>query len=243
MLGTRPIIMVDIVLQGPGKNALSTGVMRAALAALDAAGDAPVLLTGHGDAFSAGLNLKEVATLDGEGMLRFLETLDALVVRLFTHPAPVVALLNGHAIAGGCILALCADHRVSVDAPSVRIGLNETALGLVFPPRVMKLARARLPRHTLDTVLLDAGLYAPAEALRLGLVDAVSADAEGAARAALSRLASHPAEAYRGNKKLLREGVLDLDDVEARAFRDELIPRWLSRRDAMAALLPGRRAE
>ncbi len=234
--------MVDIVLQGPGKNALSTEVMRGALAALDAAGDAPVLLTGFGDAFSAGLNLKEVATLDGDGMLRFLETLDALVVRLFNHPAPVVALVNGHAIAGGCILMLCADYRVAVDNPAVRVGLNETALGLVFPPRVMKLARARLPRHTLDHVLLDAGLYTPVEAQRLGLLDVAAPDAAAVARGALERLGSHPAEAYRGNKRQLREGVLDLDDAELRAFRDELIPRWLSRRDAMAALLPGKRA-
>ena len=69
-----------------------------------------------------------------------------------------------------------------------------------------------------------------------------TSDAAAVARGALERLGSHPAEAYRGNKRQLREGVLDLDDAELRAFRDELIPRWLSRRDAMAALLPGKRA-
>src|SRR5687767_10403569 len=104
----------------------------------------PIFLTGEGDAFSAGLNLKEVTSLDAAGLARFLGVLEELVKALYEHPAPVVAWVNGHAIAGGCVMALCADVRVMTARPGARIGLNEVALGLRFPPLTLAMVRARL---------------------------------------------------------------------------------------------------
>ena len=80
--------MVELLIEGPGKNALGTAVMTSLLARLERAGGAPVLLTGAGDAFSAGLNLKEVAALDAPGMVAFLRTLEALASALYTYPGP-----------------------------------------------------------------------------------------------------------------------------------------------------------
>ena len=100
-----------------------------------------MFLTGDGDAFSAGLNLKEVAALDERGMARFLETLERMVTALYEYPGPVVAWVNGHAIAGGCVVALACDHRLMTSAPRARIGLNEVPLGLRFPPRTWRLVR------------------------------------------------------------------------------------------------------
>ena len=100
----------------------------------DAAGE-PVLVTGAGDAFSAGLNLKEVAALDRHAGERFLGVLEDMVEALFTYPGPMVAAVNGHAIAGGCVVALAAEHRVLASAPQIRIGMNEVALGLEYPPK------------------------------------------------------------------------------------------------------------
>src|SRR5579859_1137554 len=136
--------MIEIVLDGPGKNSLGTDMMTFLLARLEAAGGQPVLLRGAGDSFSAGLNLREVAGLDREGMARFLELLERCMSTLYVYPGPTVALVNGHAIAGGCILALACDHRVAVSRPSVKIGLNEVALGLRFPPRVLAIVRGRV---------------------------------------------------------------------------------------------------
>jgi hypothetical protein len=67
--------------------------------------------------------------------------------------------VNGHAIAGGCVLALCCDWRVAVDRADVRIGLNEVALGLEFPPMIMNLVRDRIPRRHVERVVLEAGLH------------------------------------------------------------------------------------
>jgi len=218
--------MVELTLSGPGKNALGTVLMEQLRATLRTARDQPLLVRGSGDAFSAGLDLKEVASLDRTGMERFLGTLEELVDALYNHPAPTVACINVHAIAGGCVIALCCDHRVAADTPTIRIGLNEVALGLEFPPKVLGVARRRIPPRSLERVLLEAGLYEPRTALELGLVDEVAADAPAAARAHLERLATHPRETYTATKRALRAGTLDLDEAALRRFRTELVPAW-----------------
>src|SRR6185436_9330094 len=118
-----------LTIDGPGKNSLSTAVMQDVIRQVREADGRPVLVTGAGDAFSAGLNLKEVASLDAAGMERYLGLLDDMIDALFGYDGPMVACVNGHAIAGGCVIALCADLRVAADDPKIRIGLNEVALG------------------------------------------------------------------------------------------------------------------
>src|SRR6516165_1701879 len=133
----------ELVLNGPGKNALGSDVMQAIVHGVRAADGRPILVTGTGDAFSAGLNLKEVAALDRPGMERFLLLLDEVMDTLYGYPGPTVAAVNGHAIAGGCVIALCCDLRIATNDPRARIGLNEVARGLEFPPKILALTRQR----------------------------------------------------------------------------------------------------
>lgn len=197
--------MRQITISGPGKNALSTAVMRALVDELDAAGGEPVLLTGAGDAFSAGLNLKEVAGLDGAGMEAFLVLLEQMVTSLYRYPGPVAAAVNGHAIAGGCVVTLCADHRVVASYPGLRVGLNEVALGVAFPPRTLAAVLSRVPRRHWETVLLGAQLHGPAEALRLGLVDVVAEDPVAEATRWLEVVGTFDRRAYAATKLALRD--------------------------------------
>jgi enoyl-CoA hydratase/carnithine racemase len=122
--------MREITIVGPGKNALSSALMQHLTEQLRAANGEAIVLTGSGDAYSAGLDLKEVASLDGLGMSLFLARLEALMEALYLYPGPSVAYVNGHAIAGGCLLALFCDYRVAAPNPKTKIGLNEVALGL-----------------------------------------------------------------------------------------------------------------
>jgi len=218
---------VRVVLEGPGKNALSTALMTKALTEVRAAGTRPLLLTGAGDAFSAGLNLKELATLDISGMRTFLGALGDLVKALFLHPGPTVALVNGHAIAGGAILALTCDYRIARDDAGIRIGLNETAIGLEFPPSILRLVRARISPQFIDRVILEAGLHAPQEAARIGLIDEAATDAAAAADAKLAALALHPRPTYASAKNILRGYMLDQSPAEEARF-EQLIPLWAS---------------
>ncbi len=218
--------MRELTIQGPGKNALGRELMGSLLAQLREAGGEPLLLTGAGDAFSAGLNLKELLELDEAGMDGFLRLLGELSAALFDYPGPTVALVNGHAIAGGCVLALCCDWRVGTSDARARIGLNEVALGLRFPPRLLRMLRHAAP--TLERAVLGAGLYDPATALRLGLLDEVAEDAGAVARARLAERAAYPRPAYAAAKADLRVGLSAARPDEERTFREEVLPVWTS---------------
>jgi enoyl-CoA hydratase/carnithine racemase len=138
--------------------------------------------------------------------------------------------VNGHAIAGGCVLALACDVRVGIDAAQAKIGLNEVALGLRFPPRVLAIVRARIPRERESELLLGATLYSPHEALRVGMLDEVSADPIARARERLAALASHPAVAYAKAKRDTRGSVAaDLaSDAVLDAWLEESLEGWTS---------------
>lgn len=221
--------MITIAMDGPAKNALGTEMMSWLLARIEAAGDAPILLTGTADVFSAGLNLREVASHEGDAMFAFLALLERCMTALYLHPAPVVAQIDGHAIAGGCVLALCCDHRVAKRDPKLRVGLNEVALGVRFPPRIMTIVRRRVPARNLEEVVLGAGLFDPEGALRLGLVDELADDTAAVAQARLEALARHPREAYALAKRDLRGTEDDLcpsSDHERRLR--EMVSAWTS---------------
>jgi enoyl-CoA hydratase len=219
--------MITLTMKAPGKNALSTELMTWLIERLEEARGEAVFLTGEGDAFSAGLNLKEVASLDRDGMSRFLGTLERMVHTLFHHAGPTVAWINGHAIAGGCVVALACDHRLASDSPRTRIGLNEVPLGLRFPPRTWRLVQHRVPSHAIERVVLEGGLHAPDVALRLGLIDEI-VPGEAEARAYAERVAAAPRQAYSAAKEALRHGVLDVGPDEERHFRQDVLPAWVT---------------
>jgi enoyl-CoA hydratase len=217
--------MKTIVLEGPGKNSLSTALMQKVTAEVRAAAGEPLLVTGAGDTFCAGLNLKEVADLDAPGLTRFLGLLEDLVTALFEYPGPTVAAVNGHAIAGGCVVALCCDVRVMTARPGARIGLNEVALGLRFPPRTLKMLQKRVNGPTLTRLILEASLVTAPEALAAGLVDALGEAAEAKAR--LETLAGFPPDAYAAAKRAL-SGTVEVSPEIQRAFLEDSVPVWAS---------------
>lgn len=225
---TRVAVMFEIRMDGPGKNALGSEMMDHLLARMGEAGGKPILLTGAGDAFSAGLNLKEVASLDGRGMAAFLMKLEQVMATLFLYPGPVVAAVNGHAIAGGCVLTLCCDHRIAAPSPRIRIGLNEVALGLRFPPGVMGIVRNRLSPRDVERVVLGAELFDPETARRLGFVDELAEDPRAEAERRLSALAVHPPEAYAAAKRDLRAQAVAIEADEQQRFLRESLDAWTS---------------
>lgn len=220
--------MVQIRIDGPGKNALGSDLIQSLTQQISAAGGEPILLTGTGDAFSAGLNLKEIASLDVDSMADFLERLENFFRLIWLYPGPTAAAVNGHAIAGGCIMAMCCDYAVATDSPKARIGLNEVAIGLRFPPGLLNFVRASISPQHIDEVVLGAGLHTPDNAARLGLVQAVSADPVADASRQLGKLAKHPAQAYRATKLDLRSNIMEATAEQQLAFREQVVPFWTS---------------
>ena len=131
-----------------------------------------MVLTGHGRAFSAGLDLPSLIDLPAAQLMAFIRRFTEFMLRLFALPWPVVAAVNGHAVAGGCVLALQADQRLMAAGDGV-IGLNEVRLGIGLPTVVVETLRCQVPATSLFPIAGEGGLFPAAEAHRLGLVHEV----------------------------------------------------------------------
>jgi enoyl-CoA hydratase len=187
-----------------------------------------LLLYGAGGLFSSGLNLKEVLELNAETARTFLGNFDSLCRELFTYPGPTVAAVNGHAIAGGSVLALCCDFNVAGRDEKARVGLNEIALGVRFPPWAFHAVKERMPRRGLNEAILGAELHGPARAVELGLVDALSDDPMAAARARLEWLAALPRETYAATKRRIQAVSPTPTDADWERYAAEEVPAWCS---------------
>jgi enoyl-CoA hydratase len=169
-----------------------------------------IVLTGKGKIFSAGVDLKRLSVGGAEYVRLFLPALHRLYEAVFFHPKPVVAAVNGHAIAGGCVLACCADRRLMAQDGG-RIGITEILVGVPFPALAFEVVRFAVPPRYLPEFILLGMTYATDEALRRGWVDEIKEpsklmdDAMAAARQ-LSRLS--PA-AFAQTKSQVRQGAVD----------------------------------
>ena len=181
-----------------------------ALTEVDAEGVRAVVLTGTGTTFSAGVDLARVVEGGRTYLDRFLPLLTEALLRMFTLPRPLVAAINGHAIAGGCLFAAASDHRVFVEGEA-RIGVPELLVGVPFPTIALEILRFAVPGAHLQELVYGGRNYPPADALRLRLVDEVAPAAVVLPRAlAVARQFAHvPAESFRIVKASLRRPALE----------------------------------
>jgi enoyl-CoA hydratase len=127
---------------------------------------------------------------------------------LFAFSKPLVVAVNGHAIAGGCVLTCCGDYRIMA-RESGRIGIPELLVGVPFPVVPLEIVRFAAPQHV--QALIYRGLTLGAEdALRYGLIDAVAEPDRllDEAIAVAESLAAVPFEAFHLTKRLLRDHAL-----------------------------------
>lgn len=148
-------------------NALDLELLSAVPETLAAVADArAVVLTGSGRSFSAGADLKRVVDGGPPYVEKFLPALSLAMYTVFEHPRPVVAAVNGHALAGGCVLAAACDVRLM---SSGTIGLAELAVGVPFPTVPLEIMRHAVG-PALDAMVLRAGRLTPDQAVSVGLV-------------------------------------------------------------------------
>lgn len=187
------------------------------------------VITGDGRSFCAGLALTTLIELDRAEMRGFIDLFSDAMARLFRLARPVVAAIEGHAIAGGCVLATLCDARIAADAPS-KIGLNEVQLGIGLPAIVLEPLRLVIPPASFVHIALEGGLFAPADALRLGLVDEVVAPDRLLPRAIerARELAAIPAAAYAQVKLGWRGPALELVARDGDDVRERWLDTWFS---------------
>ena len=147
-------------------NALDLALLREVrdtFAGLRGAAPAGVVLTGTGRNFSAGLDL----------LRDLLPLLHEMILEIFTFPRPVVAAVNGHAIAGGFVLACTCDYRV-VAEEGARLGVTELPVGVPFPAAPLEMVRTVLGTGPAREIVYSGRLFEGREAARIGFADEVA---------------------------------------------------------------------
>jgi enoyl-CoA hydratase len=181
---------VATVTMDDGKvNALTFQLLAEVHAALDRALDdgVPPILTGRQGRFSAGFDLQTLTGGGPEGP-KLLTAGFELSERLLSFPLPVVIACTGHALAMGAFLLLSADYRVGADGP-FKIGANEVAIGLTMPETALEICKQRVSMTHLSRVVINAEIFAPAEAMAAGFLDRVVPETD------LAKVALEAAEA------------------------------------------------
>lgn len=134
------------------------------------------IINGKENFFSAGLDIPELYTYDEMQFEKFWRNFMELVCDLVAFDKPLVASINGHAPAGGCILAIGCDYRVMADG-KFKIGLNEIPVGIVVPRGIFDIYSFWIGRKRAYQYIMEGKLYSPEHAKEIGLVDEiVSAD-------------------------------------------------------------------
>jgi len=188
-----------------------------------------IILTGHGSIFSAGVDLLKLLNGGADYIRQFLIHLERLIETLFFCPKPVVAAINGHAIAGGCVIASCADHRLMAQGKG-RIGVPELRVGVPFPVIIMELMRAKVDTESFEEIVLGGSTYTADMAIQKGLVDEmVSADVlMDEAVACAQSLSDIRPEIFSFTKLQVRQPVREAADARNKLHRDEINAIWES---------------
>jgi len=184
--------------------------LAARFAALRASDTKAIVLVGQGGIFSAGVDLRRLSEGGASYIREFLPALHRLYDAVFFHPKPVVAAINGHAVAGGAILAACADRRIMARGNG-RIGVTELLVGVPFPTLAFEILRFATPVRFLAEFMLSGATYATDAALERGWIDELAEPAEllqdGVAVA--SELAALSPSAFTQTKQQLRAQVAE----------------------------------
>ena len=200
------------------------------------------VITGKGRAFSAGLDLKTVPDLDRAGRRRLVDALNNGIGTLYAWPKPLVAAVNGHAIAGGLVLALCADWRIVADVP-LQAALAEVRVGVTYPVAALDVARSELsPAAARRLILLGETLDAAgAEALSVFDQRVPPAALLEQAIVRAQRDAMLPPQAFATIKRELRAPQLARIDAARAGHAEPRLAAWLGEemRQASAMVLRG----
>jgi enoyl-CoA hydratase/carnithine racemase len=224
---TGEVMLVTI--DRPPANAMNVALLGELVSQLEVlAADPPraIVLAGVDPFFSGGVDLKEVPGYGPDEQRFMVSGINRMVLAGYGMPCPVVAAVTGHAIAGGLVLALCADYRIaSVDG---RYGLTEIKVGVPYPQAAIGVVRAELSPPSARKLALGSELTDGGSCLHLGVFDEVLPAASVLPRALslASELAAFPPAVYARTKQDLRGASLAL--MSEAVASEPLLAGWVS---------------
>lgn len=186
-----------------------------------------VVLTGQGKIFSAGVNLKRLSEGGADYVRQFLPALHRLFDAVFFHPKPVVAAVNGHAIAGGCVLACCADRRIMA-LESGRIGVTEILVGVPFPALAFEIMRHATPPYFFSETVLSGATFPADAAAHRGWINEAVGPALVMERALIAarELANLSPAAFTQTKMQIRQPVTERLKLNGEALDKAVTEIW-----------------
>lgn len=188
-----------------------------------------VIITGAGNFFSFGFDIPEFLSYSRATFSAFLYQFTDLYKYIFMYPKPVIAALNGHTIAGGCMLALACDRRIMVTGKA-KISLNEIAFGSSVFAGSTEMLRLCVGSRNASQILYSGAMYSAEEAEKMGLVDSVATDTNlmETAMAIAMELGKNPSPAFTGIKSLIKTPALrEMERNETDSVR-KFVDIWYS---------------
>jgi 3,2-trans-enoyl-CoA isomerase len=184
------------------------------------------IINGKENFFSAGLDLPELYTYDQLQFEKFWKNFMELVCDIVAFDKPLIASINGHSPAGGCILAIGCDYRVMAEG-NYKIGLNEIPIGIVVPRGIFDIYSFWIGRKRAYQYLMEGKLYSPEHAKEIGLVDeVVSADKVlETAEIKLKQYLKFEQHGWRITKRQLKHDLLEsmhsITEFEMKTFQQQ----------------------
>ena len=238
-----------ITLNRPEKrNAITTQMiadLQSALDAIEKTNTRVVLITGMGKAFCAGIDLELLQTIAQQTAAENQEDsrrIAKMFRKIWSYSRPMIAAVNGHALAGGCGIATLCDFTISV--PEAKFGYTEVKIG--FLPAIVSVFLSRqIGEKRCRDLLLTGRLVEASEARELGLVNEIVAPEKLMARAhelADSLLAASPSSITRAKHLLVSAAAAGVDhDLERAVLESARVRCTPDFKEGLAAFLEKRK--
>ena len=195
-----------------------------------------VIITGYGKFFSFGFDIPSFIRYTKSDFKKYLLKFTSLYRLIFMTPIPVIAALNGHTIAGGCMIATACDYRVMAKGNG-KISLNELSFGSTVFNGSMEILRYCVGQKNAQEILFTAKMYSVKEAFKIGLIDKIvpENDLINIALSISQEYASRDKSAFSSMKRMLRSSVDErIKETEVKSI-DEFLEVWFSE-DTMTKL-------
>ncbi|MES2456589.1 MAG: enoyl-CoA hydratase/isomerase family protein [Bacteroidota bacterium] len=188
-----------------------------------------VILTGKDQFFSAGLDLFELYHYSESEAESFWHLFLDFVATITAFRKPMVAAINGHSPAGGCVIALACDYRIMAEGKFI-VGLNEVPVGIIVPNSIFKLYSFWLGQASATRNLLEGKLFSPDEALQAGLVDELvnGASILTAAERKIRKYMAMEANTWSASKLNIRKDLIAATAADQQEELDLMLQQWWS---------------
>jgi 3,2-trans-enoyl-CoA isomerase len=187
------------------------------------------MICGQENFFSAGLDLIELYNYNEEEALSFWKLFFSFTANLTAFKKPLVAAINGHSPAGGCVIALACDARVMAEGKYI-IGLNEVPVGIIVPNSIFELYAFWIGKANASRSLLEGKLFNPEEALQIGLIDELAKPESilTAAERKARKYMAFEANTWQQSKRNIRQELIRSQAADQSEALDVMLAQWWS---------------